>query len=46
VNLLRNLVAVVAMLRDEVAGWLMSTAVEPAVDELRARRDLRDEDLW
>ena len=32
-NLLRNLAAVAAMLRDEVAGWLMSTAVEQPVDK-------------
>ena len=42
-NLLRNLAAFVRMLWDERPA---STAVEVAVDELQARRDERDEDLW
>lgn len=44
-SLLRNLAAFLGMLRDELLRP-RSTAVEVPVDELQARRDARDEDLW
>lgn len=43
-NLLRNLAALLVMLRDELRP--RSTAVDVPVDELQTRRDERDGDLW